>query len=361
MQSADSRSTCQKKHCQEANLQPDGFLFFPLLNEFIYKEQPMDKQGFQEMLKTRNLNEAQIKASIAIAERFEQYLSDKELTEGNAWAFSMELIKEGQNTRENYLALARYCLFIKNTDMYVAILELVDGGEVGENLYRKIGEFFGEELREEVFAGIGVAPYGTPTPNKPAYIHPVIERLESKVGEQDCKDFLSACLRDLPDEGFLAEREEYNQAQNIDEFLIKRKQAFLAELEACKNEQRLFFAQEITDEVLDFVRSIPDMGGGVRVGDIIYETKIPYMTKKFLAEKDPALRGFYGCHCPWARYALINDNVKLKDTFCNCSAGFHKKAFEVIFGQKLKVDVLKSILKGDDCCRFAIHLPKELV
>jgi hypothetical protein len=319
----------------------------------------MDKQGFRKMLQTRNLNEAQITASFNIAMRFEQYLYDKAFSAENAWAFSKELIKEGSNTRENYLALARYCLFIKNIDMYVAFLELVDGGEVGENLYRKIGETFGEEVRNEVFAWIGVAPYGTPTPEKPAFMHPVIERLESMIGEQACKDFLSACLRDLPDEGFLPERVKYMQAGNMDAYLVQRKQAFVAELEACNKEDRLFYAQEITDEVLDFVRSIPDMGGGVRVGNIIYETKIPYLTKQYLVEKDPTLRGYYACHCPWARYSVKNKDVKIRDTFCNCSAGFHKKAFEVIFEQTLKVDVLESILKGDDFCRFAIHLPEE--
>jgi hypothetical protein len=321
----------------------------------------MDKQGFQKMLQARKLTEAQITASIAIAERFMQYLSDKTFTGENAWDFSNELIKVGNNTRENYLALARYCLFIKNTTMYVAFLELVDGGEVGENLYRKVSEAFGNEIREEVFAGIGVAPYGTPTPEKPAYLHPVIERLESKVGEQACREFLSDCLRDLPDEGFLSEREKYKQAGNMDAYLVQRKQAFVAELEACKNEDRLFFAQEITDEVLDYVRNMPDMGGGVRIGRIIYETKIPYMTKQYLAEKDPILKGFYACHCPWARSAIMNRNVKLMETFCNCSAGFHKKAFDIIFEQSLKVDVLQSILKGDDCCQFAIHLPDEAV
>jgi len=73
----------------------------------------VDKQGFRAMLQVRNLTEEQIEASIAIAERFETYLTDKAPTAGNARAFSKILIEEGINTRENYLALARYCLFIK--------------------------------------------------------------------------------------------------------------------------------------------------------------------------------------------------------------------------------------------------------
>jgi hypothetical protein len=43
--------------------------------------------------------------------------------------------------------------------------------------------------------------------------------------------------------------------------------------------------------------------------------------------------------------------------FCRCSAGFHKKPWEVIFDQKLEAEVLESVLQGDMRCRFAIHLP----
>ena len=44
--------------------------------------------------------------------------------------------------------------------------------------------------------------------------------------------------------------------------------------------------------------------------------------------------------------------------FCNCSAAFSKKPWEVIFGQPLKAEVLETILQGDSRCRFAIHLPE---
>ena len=323
----------------------------------------MNKQGFRTMLQRPGykLTEEQMKASMAIAERFDAYLSGKAPTAENAWNFSKTLIREGSNTRENYLALVRYCLFIKNHAMYVAMLELVDGGEVGDNLYRRVAERFGQEVRDEIFAGIGVAPYGTPTPEKPAYMQPVIERLEVKVGEQACKDFLSTCLRSLSDEGYLPEREKYRQAGNIDAYLVQRKEALVAELEACLREGRPFYAQEITEEVIAYFRNDPEMEGGVRVGNIVYESKIPYQTKQYLAETDPVLMGYYYCHCPWAREAIRRGNVKLSAAFCNCSAGAHKKTFDVIFGQPLKVEVVESILKGDNRCRFAIYLPKEAV
>jgi hypothetical protein len=83
------------------------------------------------------------------------------------------------------------------------------------------------------------------------------------------------------------------------------------------------------------------------------------MTQQYLAETDPALRRYYACHCPWVRDAIKNDDVKLAEIFCQCSGGFHKKPFEIIFERPLKVEVLESVLKGDSRCRFAIHIPEE--
>jgi hypothetical protein len=322
----------------------------------------MDKDGFRALLEKRKCTEAQIKASFAMAERFEAILQQpgRQTNAETAWEFSRLLIGEGNNTEENYIALIRYCWLIKSNEMFVALLELVDGGEVGGNLYQRTGDRFGAELRDEIFAGIGVAPYGIPTPDKPAYVQPVLRRLEARVGEAACQEFLSASLRDLPDDYYLHEREKYRQAENIDAYLRQRKDAFLAELEACQRDGRLFFSQEITEEVLDFVRNDPEMGGGRWEGNVIYEVKIPYQTKQYLEATDPTLKRYYGCHCPWARSALINQDVQPADTFCYCSGGFHKKPWEVIFEQPLRVEVLESILKGDERCRFAIYLPADL-
>jgi hypothetical protein len=101
------------------------------------------------------------------------------------------------------------------------------------------------------------------------------------------------------------------------------------------------------------------MGAGKREGNIIYETKIPYMAKQYLAETDPTLKRFYACHCPWARYAIKNGDVKIAKNLCYCSGGFMKKSWEVIFKQPLKVEILESALNGDENCRFAIHLPEK--
>ncbi len=318
----------------------------------------MPVQTFREMLSGLGLSEAEIEAAFRIAEEYSEYLDQpgRERSAETAWAFSRLLMAQGRNTRANYLALMRYCRFFHQYEMMVGFLELVDGAEVSQNLYRMVAERFGPAVRDAVFDGIGVPPLGLPTPQKPAYVQPVIRRLEQRVGAEACGEFLSACLRDLPDEEYEGEKDMLRRAGSVEAYLRGRKQAFIEELEACLREGRPFYAQEITPEVLEFVRNDPEMGGGRREGSVIYETKIPYMTAKYLAETDPRRKRYYACHCPWARDAILRGDVQVAETFCQCSGGFHKKPLEMALGRPFKVTVLESALKGDLRCRFAMSV-----
>jgi hypothetical protein len=123
----------------------------------------------------------------------------------------------------------------------------------------------------------------------------------------------------------------------------------------------LYFTQPITDGVIDFVRAHPEINPGVLEGNVLYEAKIPYMTQAFLAETDEHMRRYYYCHCPWVRESLRQGDVSVSPTFCHCSAGFHKKPWEVIFGQPLKADLVETVLNGDPWCKFAIHLPEQAI
>jgi hypothetical protein len=322
----------------------------------------MDTEGFRELLKTRKLTDEKIAVSIALAERFESFIDDTggQPDTETTWAFCKILIQEGQNTYDNLLTVARYGVFTKNNDIYIAILELLDGAEAQPNLYQKVGEMFGEPVRDEVFAGIGISPLGKPPPEKPHDMFPVIERLIDKVGQKECERLLSTCLRDLPDKYYQKERRKYIKAHDIDDYLKKKHSSFVRWIRKCRREGELFFTQEITDEVVAFVKENQEVESGVREGNLIYVSKIPYNAKHYLAETDPTLKRYYACHCPWAREAIKNGDVHLNAVFCNCSGGFHKKPWEVIFEQTLQVEVLESVLKGDLRCRFAIHLPEKL-
>jgi hypothetical protein len=322
----------------------------------------MNTQAFREFLLTRKLSEEEIQASIALAERFEAHIQSTggKPNAETTWSFCNLLIREGQNTYDNLVTVARYGRFMKNNEIYVAILELLDGAEAQPNLYNKVGEMFGEAVREDVFAGIGVAPLGTPSTDKPRFLFPAIERLVAKVGQKRVEKLLAACLRDLPDEYYKSERRKFLRSKGVADYAAKRHRAFVRALRKSQRQGELFFAQEITDEVVEYVKQNAEIESGVRQGNILYVSKIPYNAKQYLAESDPTMKRYYACHCPWAREAIRNGSVKLNPVFCNCSGGFSKKPWEIIFRQTLEVEVLESALQGDMRCRFAIHLPEGI-
>ncbi|MBU1050553.1 hypothetical protein KKG90_11095 [Candidatus Bipolaricaulota bacterium] len=325
----------------------------------------MNGAGYRDFLQHRNISSATIDTAIAVVESFETFLRSRDqnqtadaATADAAKSFSEQLICEGGNSFDSYLALLRYGVFSQNRALYVAMLELLDGAEAFGNLHAKIGNELGEAKRDEYFQNVQVPPLGTPNEKKPVLVQQVIDRLE-KDDPGACRQILGSGLRDLKDEWYQDAVTEFAACSGIDAYLAKRSESFIAELEEHKRKGSWWFVQEITEEVIAFVRQHPLMSGGVREGRIVYEVKIPYMAKEWLQESDPKMKRYYACHCPWVRESLRTGDVHVSPTFCHCSAAFHKKPWEIIFGQPLQADVVESILKGDSQCKFAIHLPES--
>jgi hypothetical protein len=326
----------------------------------------MNREGFRQYLHDRSIPKESIEQALALADRFEAFLREpgrpgavQTARPEDLSAFIGRLMEHKENGEENLVTLVRYAWFGKNYPVYVAALELVDGAEVLENLYAKLGKEFGAEVRDEIFRGVSLPPLGTPTTERPRMMETLIQRLEDKAGTECARQLLGTGLRTLPDEGYLEEKKKYEQAGGIDAYLARKRRDTLSLFERLKREGRPFFAQMITDDVIEYVRTHPEVQQGVRVGNVIYESKIPYMTREYLVETDPRMKAYYYCHCPWVRESFLQGNGRVPSVFCNCSAAFHKKPWEVIFGQPLRADVLESVLKGDSHCRFAIHLPED--
>jgi len=323
----------------------------------------MDEQGFRQHLLARGLPEEQIPGQIAAMARFAHYLgtltppqTPERVDAQTTLGYVDRLIAQGDNSYDNLLAPARYGRFVRNDALYVAILELLDGAEALEGMYRKVGQVLGEAARDEIFQ-TALPPLGLSSWDKAHITRAVMQRLEWRVDDKSRRAIFSDSFRDLPDSAFVQERERYCQIGNFDRFLEIKRQEFIAELEQLRDGGTLFFGQEITDEVVAFVRGDLEISQGVRRGNILYVTKIPYRTKEYLVETDPQRKRYLCCHCPWVRESLRQPEGPVSATFCRCSAGFHKKAWEVIFGQPLETEVLESVLQGDLRCRFAIHLP----
>ena len=61
---------------------------------------------------------------------------------------------------------------------------------------------------------------------------------------------------------------------------------------------------------------------------------------------------FDQCYCP-----LVNEDIQgASKTLCYCTLGNLKHKFKLGLDQEVEIDMLKSILSGDDECRFHIKL-----
>jgi hypothetical protein len=110
------------------------------------------------------------------------------------------------------------------------------------------------------------------------------------------------------------------------------------------------------------VKSIPIISAGKREGKIIYVQKTPYQTKKFLNTNDDNLKRFYCCYCPWVRGALKDGTEKeITKEFCQCSGGWFKLYFDQLFDQPIVVEPVETALTGGFECKFAIHLPDDVI
>jgi predicted hydrocarbon binding protein len=99
---------------------------------------------------------------------------------------------------------------------------------------------------------------------------------------------------------------------------------------------------------------------GVRAGDNIVATKIPKsgFLVEYMNETDPERKRQYYCHCPRIR-DLLKSGDSLSPTYCYCGAGYYKGIWEEILQQPVEVEVLESVLQGDEVCRIAVHLPQK--
>jgi hypothetical protein len=325
----------------------------------------MDVKGFRDYCTKRRFGEETIQLHIKLVREFEEFLKKKgkndlsDASSNDMKIFVAELMRNRNIALENFRALIRYSDFSGKKETVSVLYGYLEGLGVPEELLKRLKETVGERKSKEILAGIDIPPLGTLPEDKPKVTKKIMERLEAHLDSGSLKELMLSGLEVFPDEWYLPQKRMFQDSDSLDDFLRKRHREFVETLEKHRREKTMFFAQEIDDEVIEYVQENQEIQGGVRKGDIIYETKIPYQTKKYLHEENEKLKRYYACHCSWVREAIRSGKPKISSNFCYCSAGYHKRPFEIIFGQPVKADVIETVLKGDPICRFAISIPKQ--
>ncbi len=325
----------------------------------------MNLDRFKQYLQKQNLDENKIDNAMEVLKEFREFISKQhgsleKATYNDLHRFSSYLVANKRNFYENYVYLLRYGHFMKNDQLIIASMEILDGGEVMFNFSNRLKVEFGEKTWNEVF-DIPIPPLGLHPSKRPKITKHLVERFLEKVDREKCTEFLAKGLRDKYTESYKSARENYLKMNNIDEFLEFKHQELIKKLETHMKENTLWFTQEIDEEVLEYIKKNRMTEAGLRDGNKVIMTKVPYMTKQFLHETDERKKRYYYCHCPWVREALKEEDQPVDPIFCNCSGGYYKNFWEAVLDQPVRVEILESVLKGDKMCKFALYLPQNMV
>jgi hypothetical protein len=93
-----------------------------------------------------------------------------------------------------------------------------------------------------------------------------------------------------------------------------------------------------------------------RQGNVIHVTKDPVLPDEYEQAKTKDEKRAAYCHCRVLKDA-IQSGITMSSTYCYCGAGWYEQLWSGIMDEAVQLEVLESILQGDDCCTFAIHLP----
>jgi hypothetical protein len=317
---------------------------------------------FQVFLEGRKEIPEKIEFAMSAVKDFEGYLRNKKVALEKADLTLLKeyislLISEGKNSEDRLVAIARYCRFAKKNEYFIYIAGIVNGREVLPGIGTRLGRVAGEEARHRVFEGVELPPLGAPQEAYPHLTQMIVRRMEKELSPEKCREVLTWNYHEIPTEAFLGHKERFEKAGNIDDYLREEHRRFIEEITRFMNEGRVWYEEEITPEIIEFVEGDQEISIGKRIGDRIYVTKIPFAPKQYLEERDPRLKRYYACHCPLVRTAIRDGRPKIPSTFCHCSAGFTKVAYDVIFGEPVEIEMLESVLNGDPRCRFAIKIP----
>ncbi|MHA1419676.1 MAG: hypothetical protein ACTSVO_11920 [Candidatus Heimdallarchaeaceae archaeon] len=327
----------------------------------------MDIEAFQEYLQDKGIQETEREDLFTELTKFQTYLKNEEIQlelipKGKIQEYTEKLVREEKSALNIIRVLFSLATYLQKHDYTIELIDIIESYNAMDNLYLRLVEQHGEDIRDRIFENIIIPPIGSDPDKKPEITKKVIKRLEDEIGVEKTSDILSPCLHGRPLEPIKKDREDFLKINNIDEFLKIKKVEFIKRLEKHKEEGTPEYAQYVDEDVIKYVKNNTTMTPGVRRGDKIIITKIPYKMREFLDAEDERMKRYYSCYCAWVRGAIKRgEEREISANFCNCSAGFFKQYWDIVFDQSVKVEPIETPLTGALECKFVVHIPKEFL
>jgi predicted hydrocarbon binding protein len=322
----------------------------------------MQEGILRKYLKSRKIKESTIDEHVTYVRAMDGFLLNQESSSGidrsnlrDIQTFLRQWKTDKKEKQVFLYALKSYGLATSNQDIIANVNRLLGNGPWLDRFEETLDEFVGEELRIKIIEAGGPIKQSSSTAKKAAWTKCMMNCLEANVDEKTCKKILTNNLhfKSPKSPSFKKLKRMYEKTGNIDDVLKHLHD---------KWKKRIGDGYGYDSPEYKYVEADPAIEAGKREGNIVYVSKVPYQVKEFLEAKDSKVKRYHYCHCGWVRDSIKqSEKEQVSPAFCYCSGGWHKVAFEGIFEQSLEVDVVKSVLKGDEMCTFAIHLPERVI
>ena len=210
----------------------------------------------------------------------------------------------------------------------------------------------GSEVRDMIMQGSELLDDLTDREEVLAWSCTAMDDVDTLLDEDISIQVLTGCACRYPTQDLVPIRERFMETGNIDEVIAKLQERFVT-----------FLRDDIQlpEAMVEIVAANRWGLAGERDGNTIIATKIPKSGNlhAYLEESDPDKKRALYCHCPRIR-DIVNRPQRISATYCYCGGGFYKSLWEDILQESVEVELLRSVLQGDDVCSFAIHLPNIL-
>ena len=187
-----------------------------------------------------------------------------------------------------------------------------------------------------------------------------IKRFEEMADAETVKNILYRVRHGLQPSLCAWAREKFLEVGDLDKFLQECHDNEITNFIKLNREKKDFFGNEITDEVLEFIKQNPAMLAPIRSGNKLYCMAFPANMQKYIDASDTKMKKYQACHCPFAKESILVEK-EVSAALCNCSLGHVMNFTEAFLGRALEGRVLCSVLNGDLTCEYEITLPDDIM
>jgi len=231
----------------------------------------------------------------------------------------------------------------------------------GLNNFRcKVCAALGDEFWETLTDGLTLPDIETESKYQCRNMYAFMSRFEEMADKETIRSILCKVRHGLHPSQSSWAREEFLQIGDLDAFLIKHHDTELKNFIMLNKENKDFYGQEITNEVLEFIKKNPAMLAPVRKGNKLIHIAFPCNMKEYLNAKDSTTKRYHACHCPFAKESILSKKT-VSAALCYCSLGHVMNFSEAFLDRELEGKVVHSVLMGDMTCEYEVTIPDDIM